>query len=244
MIMRDVNNGWAVRYTHANVASFFFIFVYAQWFNTYFNHKKFLNFLILNHYLYLFNKIIYNFLNMIEPKTINTTTIQAEEKDNEFLQWFVGFSDAESAFMINIKNNREVHFVFQITLHIEDAAVLYKIRDRLGIGIVSVKGNTCSFRVNSFQVIINSLLPIFDKYPLLTHKQLNYRDWRKAILLKKLLKENSRSLSTSIFNEILELKNSMNNLRTDYEGYIISSEMINKHWLVGFIEAGRWYFLF
>ena len=28
--MRDVNNGWAVRYTHANVASFFFIFVYAH----------------------------------------------------------------------------------------------------------------------------------------------------------------------------------------------------------------------
>nr|YP_009493123.1 apocytochrome b [Ganoderma leucocontextum]AWJ63918.1 apocytochrome b [Ganoderma leucocontextum] len=27
-IMRDVNNGWAIRYTHANVASFFFIFVY------------------------------------------------------------------------------------------------------------------------------------------------------------------------------------------------------------------------
>ena len=109
----------------------------------------------------------------------------------------------------------EVHFLFQITLHIEDAAVLYKIRDRLGIGIVSVKWNTCSLRVNSFQVIINSLLPIFDKYPLLTHKQLNYRDWRKAILLKKLLKENSRSLSTSIFNEILELKNSMNQNRNN-----------------------------
>ena len=29
-IMTDVNNGWAVRYTHANVASFFFIFVYAH----------------------------------------------------------------------------------------------------------------------------------------------------------------------------------------------------------------------
>lgn len=27
-IMRDVNNGWLIRYTHANVASFFFIFVY------------------------------------------------------------------------------------------------------------------------------------------------------------------------------------------------------------------------
>jgi group I intron endonuclease len=29
-IMRDVNNGWLIRYTHANVASFFFIFVYAH----------------------------------------------------------------------------------------------------------------------------------------------------------------------------------------------------------------------
>ena len=28
--MRDVNNGWLVRYIHANVASFFFIFVYAH----------------------------------------------------------------------------------------------------------------------------------------------------------------------------------------------------------------------
>ena len=27
-IMRDVNYGWFIRYTHANVASFFFIFVY------------------------------------------------------------------------------------------------------------------------------------------------------------------------------------------------------------------------
>lgn len=35
--MRDVNSGWAIRYTHANVASFFFIFVYAQFYNIYLN---------------------------------------------------------------------------------------------------------------------------------------------------------------------------------------------------------------
>jgi quinol-cytochrome oxidoreductase complex cytochrome b subunit len=35
--MRDVNNGWLIRYVHANVASFFFIFVYAQCHNFYFN---------------------------------------------------------------------------------------------------------------------------------------------------------------------------------------------------------------
>ena len=30
MIMRDVNAGYILRYSHANVASFFFIFVYAH----------------------------------------------------------------------------------------------------------------------------------------------------------------------------------------------------------------------
>ena len=145
--------------------------------------------------------------------------------------------------MIYTKNNKEVHFVFQITLHIEDVVVFYTIREKLGIGIVSIKGNTCSFRVHSFQVIIDSLLPIFDKYSLLTHKQLNYRDWKKAIMLKKLTQENSRSLSVDTFNKIVEIKNSINNLRTNYEDYNISNEMITKNWLAGFIEGdGTFYF--
>ena len=38
--MRDVENGYVLRYTHANVASFFFIFVYAHigrglWYGSY-----------------------------------------------------------------------------------------------------------------------------------------------------------------------------------------------------------------
>jgi hypothetical protein len=78
--------------------------------------------------------------------------------------------------MINTKNNSQIHFVFKITLHIDDIIVLYTIRNKLGIGIVSITGTTCSFRVHSFQIILDNLLPIFDKYPLLTPKQLNYRD--------------------------------------------------------------------
>lgn len=42
--MRDLNNGWLLRYTHANVASFFFIFVYAHiarglWYGSYKNPR-------------------------------------------------------------------------------------------------------------------------------------------------------------------------------------------------------------
>lgn len=128
-------------------------------------------------------------------------------------------------------------------MHIDDVAVLYIIRDKLRIGIISIKGNTCSFRVSSFQVIIESLLPIFDQYPLLTHKQLDYQDWKRAIMLKKLGQINGRSLNNDIFLQIVNIKNNINKSRTNYDGYAFSNDMINKNWLVGFIEGdGTFYF--
>ena len=96
--------------------------------------------------------------------------------DYQFLQWFIGFTDAEGCFLIQTKNKSEVHFCFKITLPIDDSAVLFLIKDKLGIGVVSIKGNTCIFSIHSFQHIVDVLVPIFDKYPLITHKQLDYRD--------------------------------------------------------------------
>ena len=128
-------------------------------------------------------------------------------------------------------------------MHIDDVAVLYTIRDKLDIGIVSIKGNTSSYRVSSFQVILESLLPIFDKYPLLTHKQLDYKDWKNAIMLKNLGKKNGQSLNTDTFLKIVDIKNNINKSRTNFEAYVLSNDMINKNWLVGFIEGdGTFYF--
>ena len=126
--MRDVNAGYILRYTHANVASFFFIFVYAQILKIYFNnklnllklYKKFNNRFTSTFLYFLKNKILDQFLTIFKPVQNSLSKINNEKKrlsfDTEFLQWFVGFTDAEGSFWINLKNNSEVHFVFQITL--------------------------------------------------------------------------------------------------------------------------------
>jgi len=260
-IMRDVNYGWVIRYTHANTASFFFIFVYAQEYLTYFKLLSFyyhfdyslIMLFSLNYFKALYcksdaraKKVIANFLSIIKPLPIFDTPNPENEvkpQDEYFLQWFVGFCDAEGSFIISIRNKTEVHFVFQITLHVEDVSVLYTIREKLGIGVVTIQGKTCSFRVRSFQVIVDNLIPIFDKYPLLTHKQLNFRDWKKAVLLKLENQKTTSSLSKETLEKINEIKNGMNSFRTNYEGYNLTNDMVTPNWLVGFIEGdGSFYF--
>lgn len=66
MIMRDVNSGWAVRYTHANVASFFFIFVYAQKMN--FCNKFYSQ---VTRVYFVMEEVLKNFLSIFTPKTLN-----------------------------------------------------------------------------------------------------------------------------------------------------------------------------
>ena len=110
------------------------------------------------------------------------------------------------------------------------------------VSIVSIKGNTCSFRIHSFRIIIENILSILDEYFLLTHKLIQFKRLEKIYSIKIMI-INSRFLGINTLNKIVDLKNGMNNLRTNYEGYILSNRMVNKNWLVGFVEGdGTFYF--
>lgn len=89
--MRDVNSGWAVRYTHANVASFFFIFVYAQ--KLKFQYKLYNQLIRVYYYT---EEILNNFLSLFTPKTLYLKKApkfmnNISNYDGHFLQWLVGF---------------------------------------------------------------------------------------------------------------------------------------------------------
>ena len=91
-----------------------------------------------------------------------------------FLQWLVEFCDAESSFIISIKNNSRVYFKFKIRLHIDDSACLYFIKNKLGVGVINLTKTHCTYSVNYYSDITNVILLIFSKYPLLTIKRLDF----------------------------------------------------------------------
>ena len=162
-----------------------------------------------------------------------------QDKEN-FLQWFVGFSDAESTFAINPKLKKDkitvssFCFMFKIVLHQDDIDVLRHISSELGIGNVSLHKDECRFSVTKKEGI-ELLILIFDKYNLNTTKYLDYLDFKKAFNIYFNRDKNSRP--DSIKNEILELKNKMNTNRIHFdrpENYKIT---ITNSWLLGFIEG-------
>ena len=115
-------------------------------------------------------------------------------------------------------------FEFRIGLHVDDLAVLQFIKDKLGIGNITIKstGDICTFSVSNEEGIY-ALISIFDKYNLNTTKYLDYLDFRKAFILYKERDKNLYKLDKlKIIDQIMELKNRMNRQRTCLNNNIFS----------------------
>jgi hypothetical protein len=53
----------------------------------------------------------------------------------------------------------------------------------IGVGQVSISGTDGEFRIRDKKNIVKYILPIFDKYPLLTSKHFNYDLFKRAALI-------------------------------------------------------------
>lgn len=146
-----------------------------------------------------------------------------------FYEWLGGFLDAEGSFYIVI--SRSCAFRFQINLHKDDINVLYYIHKTLGFGEVRSYRNFSSFTVTRLKDIA-LLLKIFDQYPLQGSKWLNYRDFSKAF---DLYLNSDRGAET--LKDILNIKNGMNRLRSDFTMPNDKEIRITPYWLLGFIEG-------
>nr|YP_009364311.1 LAGLIDADG endonuclease [Ophiocordyceps sinensis]ARF03415.1 LAGLIDADG endonuclease [Ophiocordyceps sinensis] len=166
--------------------------------------------------------------------------------NENFLQWFVGFSDAESNFCINptLKKDKvtisSFSFMFKIALHKDDIGVLNYLHSKLGVGNVRLYKNECIFNVTDRQGV-KLLISIFDKYNLNTSKHLDYLDFKKAF---NIYIDREQDLSTSLVKDrILELKNKMNTNRVNFDRPENSKIVITKSWLLGFIEGDGSFFV-
>ncbi len=140
------------------------------------------------------------------------------------IPYLVGLFEGDGWFSVSKKG---VYVIYEvgIELHERDIQLLYKIKTWLGVGVVGIRKDReiCYFRVRNKEHLKKNVLPIFQKYPILSVKQYDY------------LRLESELIAGTIYSKDLkEYK------RPAEESNTISSILSTSYfysWLVGFIEA-------
>jgi hypothetical protein len=164
-----------------------------------------------------------------------------------FEQWLVGITDGEGTFGVYNQNGKWV-LVYKIALSRYNLRALHYIKTNLCIGTITKDNSKGQILIRDRKKLENIIIPIFEKYPLLTSKYFNYLKLKKALfilnntnldklekdkLLFALKEENIPQDSKSpIWNNI--------NLPLTHDQVI---NIISKPWLSGFLEGEGSFYL-
>ena len=242
-IMRDVSNGWLIRYLHSNTASAFFFLVSIACYCFYlcvYNHCNSITFIFYNFYLMFYNGFsLLKDCGSVDPyKNIKSSSTFIDNNkyslsDEDFNEWFRGFVDAEGCFSIQNIDNR-FKFIFSLCLHVAEVPLINKIFRRLGVGNIHIRSSTVNYTISNKEGLAK-IFSILDKKSLNTTKYLNYITFRQAYDLYA--NRGSRFVEKELKGKILSLKDQMNKKRVNFDLPLSHSVNISRYWLLGFIEG-------
>jgi len=145
--------------------------------------------------------------------------------------YLIGLIEGDGWISIS-KKGKYLTYEVGIEMNIKDIHLLYKIKDALGIGKIklrirkNINNNEISsaiYNIRNKKHLKERIIPIFDKYPMLTNKQYDYLRFKNALLNNIIFFEDLPQ-----YTRPKEPFNSVDNiLETHYFS----------EWLIGFIEA-------
>lgn len=157
----------------------------------------------------------------------------------EFIEWLVGFVDAEGNFNIKItglnnKTYKNAQFTLQIGLHADDKKVLEYIQENLKCGHISSSQNRVNFFVNDKLSLIYIILPIFNSVNLNSSKYHHFIVFEKAL---NLVKRNDHLNKLGKMQRI-NFQKQMQEMSGAWIPPTISKKInITKDWLAGFVDG-------
>ena len=176
--------------------------------------------------------MVHNSLLKKNKDLTNYGAIQRLNAGNLFFPYLVGLIEGDGWFSVT-KNGKYLKYEFGIELSIRDIQLLYKIKKLLGIGNIDIRNknteditrSTVLFRIRNKTYLKNIIIPIFDKYPLLSNKIYDYLRFREALLSGVIY-------SKDLISYVRPVGSYNNSNIVEY----INTKYFQA-WLIGFIEA-------
>nr|QJQ35436.1 LAGLIDADG endonuclease [Fusarium bactridioides] len=173
-----------------------------------------------------------------------------ENKDN-FHQWLVGFTDGDGSFSIVRVAERKWTLFFKLTQSTYNLRAIHFIKNQLGAGSIYVDSdcNKADFRIRDRKTIGATILPIFDKYPLLTSKYFSYLKFKKAYEILEnpnLSTQDKDNLLLALQKEQMPLdyiSPAWKTVNYEVNDTNKAKSVMSKYWLIGFTEAEGSFYL-
>lgn len=144
-------------------------------------------------------------------KTIPRTKVMLPDKIN--YSWLAGFCSGDGCFYVNIPKTPScilgysVKLRLSLTQHIRDKKLLTKIAETLNCGVIYRHGkDSVVLRVETFKDISNTIIPIFEEYPIRGIRSLDFKDFCSISLMV----QDKLHLTLSGLAEIWHIKSGMN----------------------------------
>ena len=165
-----------------------------------------------------------------------------------------GLVDGEGSFAYSFTNKKnpvsdtvksEVKLEFKVTQKSHSEGVLLELKKFFDCGNVVIDNrntDTKKFQVTSLSDILIKIIPHFDKYPCLTSKYLNFRDWKDIALIKN----KNEHLTEEGISKILKIVENLNSKRSfdDKFNFCMNtlnsqsiSQKLTPQWLQGFLDG-------
>lgn len=131
---------------------------------------------------------------------------------------------------------------------------LYFIKSQLKVGTIKVvvRSHTSCYSVRNQKDLLEHVIPLFNKYPFLTHKYFEYKCFKEALILcyySELPKKEKNELIDQIKNKLhyVSITKCQSSIKESYQNSLESinkvSVIMTKSWLVGFVEAKGNFFI-
>jgi len=105
-------------------------------------------------------------------------------------QWIVGFVDGEGCFHVGINKHPDMKAGYQVlpeftvVQHERDIQILHALKSYFGCGVVrSNHGDRMAYRVRGQEHLLEHIIPFFEKHTLKTKKGIEFRKFRKILLI-------------------------------------------------------------
>jgi len=197
---------------------------------------------------WLVNKRLFTSHQRLNEEHLNGNHINQDS----FEQWLVGFTDGDGNFHISHQGtgiSTKWTLGYKLTQSAYNLRILNYIKKELKVGSITKDGTKVQYFIRDRKVIETILIPIFDKYPLLTTKHYDYVKLKKALAILNNIsttkeEKNSKLLAIKDTKPNKDyLSPAWNNANLPLTDVDSIKNVMTKSWLVGFIEAEGSFYL-